>query len=118
MASPTPPSTANASPSKVNDGSSQEDHSTIHLRRAWRSFASAIVVAASAAGKAKDASEKDLDDAVVSVLRARIVFRRSLAHVEAKLIRQAQETEALEGCMRSQPTAGHKRKRDTAQRSE
>jgi hypothetical protein len=115
MASATPPSKADASPSKAGDGSSQEDASTIHLRRAWRSFASTIVVAARAAGKAKDASTKELDDAVVSVLRGRIMFRRSVTHVEAKLTGQAQEMEALEGCMRSQPSVGRKRKRDTQQ---
>jgi hypothetical protein len=111
-ASPTPPSNADATPSKAGDGSSQEDNSTIHLRRAWRSFASTIIVASRAAGKAKDASAKDLDDAVVSVLRGCIAFRRCVTHVQAKLTGQAQETEALEGCMRSQPSLGRKRKRE------
>jgi hypothetical protein len=108
MASVTPPSNTDVSPSKAGSSSSQEDNATIHLRRAWRSFVGTIVVAARAA--AKDA---DPDEAVVSVCRGRITFRRCLAHVEAKITGQAQETEALEGCMKSQPSVGRKRKRDT-----
>ena len=114
MASATPPSNrAEASPKQAGESSS-EDHSTTRLRRSWRSFVSTIVVAARAANKTKDLSDKALDDAVVSVLRSRIEFRRNVTHVEGKLTGQAQGTEALEGCMKSQPCVGRKRKRDTA----
>lgn len=113
MASSTPPPNKAEVSSEQADEISSEDPSTIRLRRMWRSFASTIVVAARAASKAKDASDKVLDEAIVSVLRSRIDFRRNVTYVEIKLTGQAQEIEALEGCMRSQPSVGRKRKRDT-----
>lgn len=45
--------------------------------------------------------------------RNNVDLRRTITHVEGKLTGQAQETAALEGCMRSQPSIGKKRKRDS-----
>jgi len=55
-------------------------------------------------------SFKELDEAVVLFLRARMEFHRLLSHVEAKLQGKAEEMESLETYLRTQPKVG-KRKR-------
>jgi hypothetical protein len=87
-------------------------HSIDKIRRSWRSFASSIVVTARAAEKAaaRPSSSKELDDAVVTNVRARIEFRRYCSLMEGALRGQAKESEALEGMLRSQPNMGRKRK--------
>mmetsp|Transcript_28242 Transcript_28242/g.83208 ORF Transcript_28242/g.83208 Transcript_28242/m.83208 type:complete len:133 (-) Transcript_28242:93-491(-) len=102
-------------------GSKKEDPTSTRLRRAWRSFASSLVVAARAAeksaktasakGSATEAEKKAVDDALVTMLRARSELRRVGSLVEARLRGNAKETEALELCLRSQPCIGRKRKR-------
>lgn len=53
---------------------------------------------------------KELNDCVVSFLRTRVEWHRLLGNVQAKFQGQAQEREALEGFVRTQPRLG-KRKR-------
>ena len=87
---------------------------TDKLKRAWRSLASSVVVSTRAAEKAaikKNQDTKELDDAVMTLLRARSDFRRYVTTIEANLLGQAEENEALEGLLRSQPCMGRKRKR-------
>lgn len=109
-------------------GSSSTSSSNTHhnyderLERVWRSLASSVVVATHKAEnlatetKQKPPDQckqslKELDEAVITFLRTRLEYRRQLALVEAKLEGRAQELEALESCVRSQPRA-RKRKRD------
>jgi hypothetical protein len=98
--------------------SSDEKRSTTtdidKLARSWRSLVSSIVVTTRAAEKLAlhpNASGKELDDAVEQTVRARQDFRRYLTTIEAKLLGQAKETEALTGMLQSQPSTGCKRKR-------
>lgn len=81
------------------------------IRRTWRSFASSIVVTTRAAEKAhgNPLALKELDDAVVTSIRARVEFRRYCSLLEGSLTGQAKEHEALEGWLRSQPSMGKKR---------
>lgn len=81
------------------------------IRRTWRSFASSIVVTTRAAEKANGSllAYKELDDAVVTSIRARVEFRRCCNLLEGSLTGQAKEHEALEGWLRSQPNMGTKR---------
>jgi hypothetical protein len=86
---------------------------TEKLSRAWRSLVSSIVVTTRAADKLAtrpDTNAKELEDAVDQTLRARQDFRRFVTTIEAKLLGQAKETEALAGLLQSQPRVGHKRK--------
>lgn len=53
---------------------------------------------------------RELEESVVTFLKKRIEFHRVLGNVEAKLQGKAQEREALEGYVRTQPRLG-KRKR-------
>ena len=102
---------------------SGEDHTATRLRRSWRALASSLVVAARAAEKvAKNGGlddpkaskeKKAMDEALEQTLRARADLTRQAALCEAKLRGNAKETEALECSMRSGPSVGVKRKRDT-----
>lgn len=91
---------------------------------------SAVVVSTRAADKhskqarqATDAAvmarnNKELEEAVDQTLRARNDFRRYVTAMEATLLGQAKETEALVGLLQSQPRMGRKRKdRDAAANS-
>ena len=109
----------------------KEDPTAIRLRRAWRSLASSLVVAARAAEKTAKAAaaaevaaqnqvagaaaakfdRKGVEDALFTTLRARTELRRVATLAEAKLRGNARETESLELCQRSQPSIGKKRKR-------
>ena len=95
----------------------EEDASTSHLRGRWLRYGQAIHHAGRTAEKAVAAkgdeqANKDLSEAVVGVLKSNIDLRRVITHIEANITGQAKETEALEGCMRSQPCVGRKRKRN------
>lgn len=73
------------------------------------------------AEKAGDNSTQDncreLNESVLAFLRTRIEFHRILGNVEAKLRGKAQEREALEGYVRTQPRLG-KRKRQEEHRTD
>ncbi|KAI2493095.1 hypothetical protein MHU86_21443 [Fragilaria crotonensis] len=84
------------------------------LSRAWRSLVSSIVVTTRSAEKVAtnpDSNSKELEDAVEQTVKARQEFRRCITTLEAQLLGQAKETEALLGLLQSQPRLGHKRKR-------
>ena len=85
------------------------------MAKAWRSMASSIVNAFQKAEKASNEntreSLKELDDSVVTFIRARMDLHRWISMVEANLQGKAQEREALENYVRSKPRLG-KRKRD------
>lgn len=69
--------------------------------------------AAEKAAKENKSDAKEVDDAIVTTLRARSEFRKQLTLLEGKLTGQAQEIEALESCMRSQPRLGKRKRRQT-----
>jgi len=90
------------------------------LPKIWRNLVSSIVSSFGKAEKtAKQTSKenyKELDEAVVVFLRTRMEWHRLISHVEAKLQGKAEELEALECYVRTQPKVGRKRKRvDSAQ---
>ncbi len=58
-----------------------------------------------------ETSAKELEEAVEQTVKARQEFRRCITTIEAQLLGQAKETEALLGLLQSQPRLGHKRKR-------
>lgn len=77
------------------------------LKQKWRSLVSSVVVANRAAEKAAGRPDsKELDDAVMTTLRSRNDFRRYAAIIEASLLGQAKENEALEALFRSTPCLG------------
>jgi hypothetical protein len=90
----------------------QKDASTYLLRQKWQRYAQSVIHADRTAEKAKDANSKEVGDAIIGVLRSNVDLRRTITYVEGKLTGQAQEMQALEGCMRSQPCVGRKRKRE------
>lgn len=102
---------------KSTSGSHHHHHYTHEerLAKAWRSMASSIVNAFQKAEKASNEntreSLKELDDSVVTFIRARMDLHRWISMVEANLQGKAQEREALENYVRSKPRLG-KRKRD------
>lgn len=122
---PSPPAAAKEKTNDSSPGSDppssspvkEEDASTYTLRRLWLRYGQATHHAGRAAEKAVAAkgdeqANKDLGEAIVGVLKSNVDLRRTITHVEAKITGQAKETEALEGCMRSQPSVGLKRKRN------
>jgi hypothetical protein len=124
MASASAATSATAEPTRSSSTGQQQQHHNYEerLERVWRSLASSVVVATHKAEnlaietKQKPPDQckhslKELDEAVITFLRTRLEYRRQLALVEAKLEGRAQELEALESCVRSQPRA-RKRKRD------
>ena len=118
MSTPSPLKEATEGPSPTVASSNpriedKEDASTHTWRRLWQRYTQSVIHADRTAVKAKDPASKELGDAVVGMLRCNVDLRRTLTYLEAKLTGQAQETEALEGCMRSQPRIGRKRKRDS-----
>jgi hypothetical protein len=56
---------------------------------------------------------KELNDAVVTFLRARMEWGRQISYIEAKLQGKAQENETMDCYLRCQPRLGRKRKRHT-----
>lgn len=88
------------------------------LPKIWRPLASSIANCMNKAEKAgaesSQANCRELNDSVMTFLRTRMEWHRLLGNVEAKLQGKAQEREALEGYVRTQPRLG-KRKRTTAE---
>jgi hypothetical protein len=93
-------------------------HSEDRLGRAWRGIASTVVVAAGKAEKAvattpqsPDAktSLKELDDAVLALLRSRVEYSRLISYLEAKLQGREEEVATLQHYHRSQPRLGASR---------
>ena len=86
----------------------------------WRHLVSSAANGLNKAEKAADSSTqencRELEEALVTFLRSRIEFHRVLGNVEAKLQGKAEEREALEGYVRTQPRLG-KRKRQYEQQS-
>jgi hypothetical protein len=94
-------------------------HEEDRLGRAWRSLASSLVMSFQKAEKAAQDPQpparevlKELDEAVVTFLRTRMDWGRQISHIEATLQGKAQEMEAFDCYMRSQPRLGRKRKRE------
>ena len=56
-----------------------------------------------------------MEEAIEHTVKARQEFRRCITTIEAQLLGQAKETEALLGLLQSQPRLGHKRKRQEAE---
>ena len=107
------PDSLTVSPGKPSSRSSETDK----LRRSWRALITSIVVATRASDKVAarpDAAAKtELDEAVEQMLRARSEFRRHVSVIEAKLMGQAAEMEALAGHVQSQPRLGKRKRRET-----
>jgi hypothetical protein len=104
-------------PKRIGSSSSSSTSEAEKLSRAWRSLVSAVIVATRAADKHSKQQQqpdvrinKELEDAVDQTLRARNDFRRYVTAMEANLLGQAKETEALVGMLQSQPRLGRKRK--------
>ena len=128
------PSTHINKKSKSNTSVSATDAPSKNLRRAFRSFASALIVAARQADKSvgdanndeskpssKDdkssdkikVEEKDpLQSSVETVLKLRQTLRTTATKLEALMKGNVKETEALQCCLKSQPcvVGGRKRK--------
>ena len=108
----------------ANVEGNNEDPTGVSLRKAWRTLISNVVVAANAAEKVigdrssavdpavSEKHKKVLDSALLQTLKARSDIVRTAIAAEARLRGNAKETEALECCLRSQPSMGRKRKRD------
>jgi hypothetical protein len=123
MSSATPNSMATPSgdppgPSVISSGHQYLTHEE-RLGKAWRNLASSVVSCFHKAEKSASEKERDtfnktckeLDESVLTFIRARMEWHRLISHVEAKLQGQAEEMEALECYVRTQPRLG-KRKRD------
>jgi len=103
------------------------DMTALKLRRSWRPVVSSAIVAFRTADKFRtklaelkqqnpslDTSltySNEVDEAVVTSLRARADLRKNITVLEGKLSGQAQEAEALESCMRTQSRLGRKRRK-------
>lgn len=75
------------------------------------SIANCMSKAEKAGADSSQANCRELNESVVAFLRTRMEWHRLVGHVEAKLQGKAQEVEALEGYVRTQPRLG-KRKRN------
>eukprot|EP00980_Cylindrotheca_fusiformis_P027833 scaffold22560_cov135-Cylindrotheca_fusiformis.AAC.44 len=121
--SPVAPSSANQKdqqqqPHRQQQNLNQEER----LKKGWTNIRYTAVAAFERAQAASTAAEqknhqdfqsnvKELDKSVVHFLKYRIEYHRLLSQIEAKLLGKAQEREALETYVRTQPRLG-KRKRD------
>ena len=128
------PSTHINKKSKSNTSISATDAPSRNLRRAFRSFASALIVAARQAEKVVNANNNDeskpsskddkssdktkveekdpLQSSVETVLKLRQTLRTTATKLEALMKGNVKETEALQCCLKSQPcvVGGRKRK--------
>jgi hypothetical protein len=96
-------------------------HSEDRLSRTWRHLISSVFHATSKAEQttAEVASIKEIDDAVVAFLRARLEWGRNISFLEAKLEGKAKEMEVLQHYSRTQPCLGlRKRKREVVKEYE
>ena len=120
--------------SKSNTSVSATDAPSKNLRRAFRSFASALIVAARQAEKVGNANNNDeskpsskddkssdktkveekdpLQSSVETVLKLRQTLRTTATKLEALMKGNVKESEALQCCLKSQPcvVGGRKRK--------
>jgi hypothetical protein len=99
-----------------SSSSSQQYHTyEERLSKSWRNMVSSIVTAFQKAEKAAVETTKEnlkeVDEAVVIFIRFRLEYHRLISIVEARLQGKAQEMEALNNYVRTQPRLG-KRKRD------
>jgi lipopolysaccharide export LptBFGC system permease protein LptF len=128
MNNPKQPSSTASVPSSSSSGDQQQKQQQQHLtqeerlQRGWTNIRYTAVAAFERAQAASTAAEKknhhdfqnnvkELDKSVVHFLKYRIEYHRLLSQIEAKLLGKAQEREALETYVRTQPRLG-KRKRD------
>ena len=83
------------------------------LKQKWRSLVSSIVVAHRTADKNSSSTTitKELDEAVLTTLKARNDFRKYVALIESNLLGQAQENAELAALYRSEPSCAGRRKR-------
>mmetsp|Transcript_6183 Transcript_6183/g.9463 ORF Transcript_6183/g.9463 Transcript_6183/m.9463 type:complete len:273 (-) Transcript_6183:489-1307(-) len=106
--------------------SSSQDHldpTALKIRKSWRQVVSSAVITFRTADKFRaklaavqqqhpslDTSpmlfSKEVDEGIVTSLRARADFRKNLTVLEGKVSGQAQEAEALESCRRTQSRLG------------
>lgn len=96
--------------------STSTSHHEDRLSRTWRHLISTVFNATSKAEQlasgADAASIREIDDAVVAFLRARLEWGRNISFLEAKLEGKAKEMEVLQHYSRTQPCLGfRKRKR-------
>jgi len=122
------PSSGVSSPSETHPSSQQQPqqqqqnqlHQQSSILPRWRHLVSSAANSLNKAEKAADSSTqencRELEESLVTFLRSRIEFHRVLGNVEAKLQGKAEEREALEGYVRTQPRLG-KRKRHYEQQS-
>jgi len=110
---------------------SSDKDGAANVRKAFRSFTSALIVAARQAENVVTAggtkmspvnttpgtkttggkSTKDpLEEAVGMVLKQRVALRRTATLLEGKLRGNAKESEALQCCLRSQPCVGGRKR--------
>ena len=110
----------NHTSSEVSSSTSASHHED-RLSRTWRHLISSVFHATSKAEQLANAADvasiKEIDDAVVAFLRARLEWGRNLSFLEAKLEGKAKEMEVLQHYSRTQPCLGfRKRKREKMER--
>lgn len=101
--------------SEINTAASHSQHED-RLARTWRHLISSVFNATAKAEQIATstdvASVKEIDEAVVAFLRARLEWGRNISFLEAKLEGKAKEMEVLQHFVRTQPCLGtRKRKR-------
>ena len=95
-----------------------------NVRRSFRNYVSALIMATRTAEKAATASnsepsfkentiilDKSIKDSVDTMVRQRQVLRQATTMLEGKLRGNMKESEALLCCLKSQPCVGGERKR-------
>jgi hypothetical protein len=100
-----------------SSSSSQQYHTyEERLSKSWRNMVSSIVTAFQKAEKAAVETTKEnlkeVDEAVVIFIRFRLEYHRLISLVEARLQGKAQEMEALNNYVRTQPRLGKRKQRD------
>jgi len=99
---------------------SSDKDGAFNVRRSFRSFASALIVAARQAekvaatsGSDKPAPDKTTKEAIEMILKQRQAVRRMATILEGKLRGNVKESEALHCCLRSQPCVGGRKRKFT-----
>ncbi|GAX16089.1 hypothetical protein FisN_20Hu234 [Fistulifera solaris] len=101
--------------------STESSHPEDRLSKTWRHLISSVFHATSKAEQttADVASIKEIDDAVVAFLRARLEWGRNISFLEAKFEGKAKEMEVLQHYSRTQPCLGlRKRKREVVKEND